>query len=490
MRMGRFRRMGLIFGLALIVVLIYWPSVLVYGEQWGDFKNLTYTHGWLILAVCVALVLRSRREIAAATGAPWPLALLALTACIFSWLVCYRASIQDAHITMFPAIFWLAAAAAFGPAVGRLLFFPVAFFYFAVPSWSQLATPLQSLAVVAMRVLLGVTGPQALIFGDRIQIASGTFVVEEGCSGLHFMIVGLAVAALHGELRRDPLRIRAAQLALMAALALLANWVRVYVIIQAGYLTDMHSYLLRNHYWFGWGVFAVALVVFFKLSARFEPESVPESTPADPPAAPGAARADLAGLAIAVAVLVALPAASAEARRMHPAAAAEASLDTDPHAPWAPALVDIQSSWQPLFHGAEQQRRLAFANVEGDTVEVFTVSYSGQSQDAKLVATGNSLAGRELAVGPEATMATPAGEFRESEVAELAPPHYVYLIWSRYRSAGRDFARPFPSQIWYGINATVSNPSAALLAFRTACRPDCARARRVMQEFTADAVPH
>ena len=33
---------------------------------------------------------------------------------------------------------------------------------------------------------------------------NGTFVVEEGCSGLHFMIVGLAVAALHGQLQHEP----------------------------------------------------------------------------------------------------------------------------------------------------------------------------------------------------------------------------------------------------------------------------------------------
>jgi exosortase len=488
--MSRFRRMSLIFGLALIVALIYWPSALVYGKEWGDFRNLTYTHGWLILAVCVALVLRSRREIAAANVAPWPAALAALAACIFLWLVCYRASIQDAHITVFPAIFWLAAAAAFGPAVGRLLFFPVAFFYFAVPSWSQLATPLQSLTVVAMRVLLGITGPAAIIFGDRIQIASGTFVVEEGCSGLHFMIVGLAVAALHGELRCDPPRIRAAQLALIAVLALLANWLRVYVIIQAGYLTHMHSFLLRNHYWFGWGVFALALVAFFKLSARFEPAAAPESALADLPGASGSARADLAGLAIALAVLVALPAASIAARRMHPAAAAAAPLDRDPRGTWSAALVDIHSSWQPRFHGADQQQRLAFADAAGDTVEVFTVNYRQQTQDAKLLAMGNSLAGSELVVGPQATVTTPAGEFRESEVADLEPPHYVYLIWSRYRSAGRDFARPLPAQLWYGINATVSNPSAALIAFRCACRPDCDRARRILGDFSVSTVPH
>ncbi len=168
--------------------------------------------------------------------------------------MCYRACIQDLHITLLPALFWLAVTAAFGMRVGRLLAFPVAFFYFAVPSWSQLADPLQQLTVVVMHGFLDVTGPPALIDGDLVRIPNGTFVVEEGCSGLHFMIVGLAVAALHGHLQRSPWRTRVAQLGLMAVLALLANWLRVYTVIEAGYLTDMHHYLVSvSHYWFGWG---------------------------------------------------------------------------------------------------------------------------------------------------------------------------------------------------------------------------------------------
>src|SRR5256885_16553100 len=82
----------------------------------------------------------------------------------------------------------------------------------------------------------------------------------------HFMIVGLAVAALHGELRRDPWRVRIAQLALMASLALLANWVRVYTVIEAGYLTDMRSYLVSaRRYRFGWAGFAGGAVVLLAL---------------------------------------------------------------------------------------------------------------------------------------------------------------------------------------------------------------------------------
>ena len=184
-------------------------------------------------------------------------------------------------------IFWLAATAAFGWAVGRLLLFPAAYLYFAMPIWYP--APLQDLTVLAMHGLLRITGPPALFTGDVIHIPNGTFRIEEGCSGVHFMIVGLAVAALYGEKQRDPWRIRAWQLALMAALAVLANWVRVYTVIEAGYLTDMQSYLVRvSHYGFGWAVFAATLVVFFWLVTRFGPDTVPAAAPvvSFPPARP------------------------------------------------------------------------------------------------------------------------------------------------------------------------------------------------------------
>ena len=208
------QRPWLILALACLVAVAYWPSTAVLVAQWCDFVNITYTHGWLILAVCVALVFRERRALAAAEAAPLPLAQLGLLAASFAWLVCYRGGIQDLHILIFPALFWLAATAAFGVRVGGLLLFPVAFFGFALPSWAQLGNSLQELTVLVMRGFLGLTGPHAVISGDTIHIPNGSFVIEEGCSGLHFMIVGLAVAALHGELRRDPWRTRLAQLAL------------------------------------------------------------------------------------------------------------------------------------------------------------------------------------------------------------------------------------------------------------------------------------
>jgi exosortase len=490
MRLAPPSRLWMILALALLVALIYWPSAVVYNKEWLNFANITFTHGWLVVAVCLALVLRSRGEIAAAPVEPQPWVLVALGGSILAWLVCYRASIQGLHITVFPAIFWLAVTAALGLPVGRLLAFPVVFFYFAVPSVALLGNLLQALTVHVLHGLLWLTGPSASISGDIIRIPNGSFLVEEGCSGLHFMIVGLAVAALHGELRRDPWRIRAAQLALMGLLALLANWVRVYIIIEAGYLTNMQSYLVRvSHYWFGWGVFAVALIGFFGLAALLGPPPLPEP-PHDSAARPAARGPAVspAALVSTVLLLAGLPALSSSLRALQPPPDLQAAAGLAARPPWSPVPADSRSSWLPTFPGADQQQRLAYQDGAGHMVEVFRVAYRNQHQGAKLIGMGTTLVGRRLHSRSEGVIDTVGEAFRESEVVDRAGARS--LIWSRYETAGRDFVSPLAAQLWYGINATVSNPPAALIAYRSPCgaEANCEEARRLLRGFVASTM--
>jgi EpsI family protein len=487
MRRVPFTPLWVIAALAVVVAGVYWPSPAVYIEQWLNVANTTFTHGWLVLAVSLALIVRSRQGLLAAALRPAPLALWALAGCIFAWLVCYRASIQDLHITIFPAIFWLAVTAALGLRVGMLLAFPVAFFYFAVPSWAQLGPPLQELTVWVMHGFFWLTGPSVVISGHYVHIPNGSFVIEEGCNGLHFMIVGLAVAALHGELRNDSLKTRFAQLTLMAVLALLANWVRVYAVIEAGYLTNMQSYLVRvSHYWFGWCLFAVMLIPFFWLTTLFG--SAAPSTPehSSPPATVKPSTL-FTGLAMTLFILVMLPAVSWGLRTVQaPAALAVAPAISAP-ANWSSAQSDTDSSWQPTFPGADQQRQFVYTNSAGQTVELYTVAYRTQRQGAELVGSGSTLTGKRFKVRSERIIDTPTGAFRETETMDHAGARS--LIWSRYKIAGRDFVTPVASQLWYGLNATVSNPPATLIAYRVVCAgADCEPARRELREFIASDI--
>ena len=484
MQTARYVRLYWIAALACVVALVYWPSTVFIYQKWSDTTELTYTHGWLILLICVALVVRSRRELALAPVQPSRLATVALALVVLGWLVSYRASIEGLEVPLQPLIFWLAVTAAFGWAVGARMLFPVAYLYFAVNVWY--GNPLKDLTVLVMRGLLAVTGPPAVIQGDVIHLSNGSFVIEEGCSGLHFMIVGLAVAALYGEQRRDPWRVRVRQLALMAGLALLANWVRVYTVIQAGYLTDMQSYLVRvSHYGFGWCVFAVTLIVFFWLAPFLGAEPpLPPVAAAPPPPNGAIGRAQLGGLAVAVAILVALPLLNAALRLARPAPPlADPAALLNPQPPWRAVPVDVRSAWLPVFAGADALQRRAFGSSGDDAVEVLGVAYRTQRQGAELVGETSSLTGEGLQALAEQVVGSAAGPFGEAEVADRGGARS--LIWWRYQVAGRNLVGPFAQQLWYGVNALVWRPPAGLVALRTPCYPDCGSARRTLQEFVA-----
>jgi len=78
----------------------HWPSPAVYYEEWRDFANITFTHGWLVLAVMCCAGAAVEAGNCRRAGAILALALLALGGCILAWLVCYRASIEDLEVTI------------------------------------------------------------------------------------------------------------------------------------------------------------------------------------------------------------------------------------------------------------------------------------------------------------------------------------------------------------------------------------------------------
>jgi exosortase/archaeosortase family protein len=60
--------------------------------------------------------------------------------------------------------------------------------------------------------------------------------------------------------------------AVSLAVAMIGNWLRVFFVIYAGYLTDMQHFLVQvDHYYFGWGIFILLMAPVFWFARRFEP---------------------------------------------------------------------------------------------------------------------------------------------------------------------------------------------------------------------------
>ena len=479
--------------LLLLTVALFWPSITALAEIWSDPHRRTYQHGYVIAALVLWLIFRERHRIAAADPRPAPVVLLLALAGGVAWAVAWNAGLQIVHFLLWPAILWAAATAVLGLPAGRILLMPVAILYFAMPIWDALTPMLQSVTVLANKFMAALIGMPVLIEGNYIHIPEGSFEIAGGCSGLNYLIVGLAIAALLGEVNGDRPRRRLLLIAISGALALFSNWLRVFIIIYAGHVSDMTHYLVRvDHYNFGWVLYAFVLALFFYIARKLPAAASAEEPVAAEPPRP-AARFRV-GLMLAAAISIAVgPLLAGRIQWFNADAATQQAVGLGhlelPGASQWNALPAI-GSWVPVFPGADAESLVEFS--QGDArVTVYTATYRRQVQGRELVGHDSRVEGHDAgsltAIGTRLAVAEPAIEAMEAEFRSTGGARSV--LWWTYRIGERDFSRGLPAQLWYGVASLWSAPVSAIVALRADCRPDCAAARIALERFAADALP-
>lgn len=490
-------RLLVIFGIWLAATVIYWPSAIALDAIWRGGSGEAYTHGYLVLISSLWLLVRDRKRLAATPVRPvgwmWALAVLLSVAWLFAW----RAAIQTLHVLLLPAIVLTALAAALGWRVARRCLFPVGLLLFAMPIWDPITHSLQSSSARMTAAMIWLSGMPAYLQGDLIRLPGGTIEIARACSGLNSVVIGLTVAALYGALARDPLGRRLAWLALMGALAMLANAVRIFAVVVAAYETDMRSSLVVHHIWLGWCLFAVAVGIFLLCAGgladfwdRQRPAPAPESE-GQPTQAPGLPRASLTRLAVGLTCMGLLPALS-YGMDLARSGAPDGLVIEWPEAPqgWRGPMPDSVRAWSPRFLEASAESQRIYIDSRAQLVEVFAVAYRTQTQGGKLLGFRNDLLGTPTRLQAQAQRVarSPAGRWRETVAVD--PAGGRSLIWWRYRIGGRDFIDPRLSQLWYGLEAlTGSPPVSSLTALRASCSTDCAAARAQLATAAARLQP-
>jgi exosortase len=477
-----------IAGLVLLaaVFALFWPALEVLWTLWLDTAVTTYTHGLLIAPLCAVLAWRNLHgplpSAAQSAADPRRAVFIALLlALVIGWQLAYRAGIQAGYLLLLPPLAWCAVRVAFGAGPARAVAFPLAFFYFATPVWDYLNPLAHAATIHAVRAMLRIAGVPAWFDGDMVHLSVGNFAIEDGCSGLHFFVVALAVGALIGELRRDGWRMRLRWLCIAAVLAIVMNWVRVFTIILLGHLTYMQHYVVReSHYWFGWWLFLVVLAALFVYERRLPPRPRAAQVAAPEPAPAGAARAAAAG-ALLVLALLAMPAIVNPLIDAH--SIGDMEMLARPPAPaadrWRLAAAP-RSDWAPVQVGADLERRWRFAGADGD-VEVYGAWYRRQAQRKKLGGFVNRPAGDATLLEQYAVSV----DGRPFAAQRVEAGGKQALLWLQYRIADKAFASATRAQLWYSAYAlgTFRSPPSSVRVLRTACDPDCAAATEVLTRF-------
>lgn len=456
----------------------------------------TYQHAYLVPPIAAWLAWRLRHAVAAAPirPQPWVLAGIALTG--LAWLASELATVGVvAHFALVTMLV-LAVPAVLGPDVTRVLRFPLVFLYFAVPFGDAVVPWLMDWTADFTVLALRWTGVPVLRDGLQFVIPSGSWSVVEACSGIRYLIASFMVGTLFAYLNyRTPWR-RLLFVGVSLLVPIVANWLRAYMIVMIGHLSDNRLAVGVDHLIYGWVFFGVVVGLMFLIGARWTEHWDPPGVAAPVSANPGDRRPWLAAAGV-LAVLAGIQAAHAAYTRPLDAAAAPALMldgggqgwqrDAQAHFPWIPG-------WRNPAASAEA----VYAAADGPRVAVWVGHYRGQGPQRKLVSSVNGLVpergegwaqtarGMRAAAGPLPAFLT--AEMRQGE--QVGSIHAArYRVWHLYWVGGRWETSEVRAKLWQALDRLAwRGDDGAVVVLATLRTDDADMVLRRFAEDRLDAV--
>ena len=459
-------------------------------------RSETFMHGFLIAPISAWLIWRLRSRLKLIVPRPGYWALLPIAAAGMLWLVGELAAVNALSQFAFVAMLVLAVPMTLGWAVARAITFPLAFLFFMVPFGEFLLPPLMEGTANFTVEALRASGVPVYREGLRFVIPSGYWSVVEACSGVRYLIASMVAGSLYAYLNYRSTHRRVVFFVVSILVPIVANWVRAYLIVMLGHLSNNKIAVGVDHLIYGWVFFGVVLLLLFWVGSFWrEPDDVGEGvTPVRSDTFVDAGRGfvyavpSLAAFAVAVAIW---PLAD---RALEGAGSAPAPVLAAPAVPasWTETAGGL-TDWTPRYVGVPTQSHSTYAH-EGVSVGLYIGYYRDQADGRKLISSENALvtsddrkwtmlgsgnARSEVASGP--------AEIRETVLKRV--DGFRLVTWQWYWVDGKMTASDVVAKL-YALQARLAGRGDDGAVVIVSTRADTPRAARAaLEPFVRDAGP-
>lgn len=250
-------------GIVFLFILISILNIPILVTLWRhSFDDGTYSHAYLIPFIVIYLYFKLS-EVGLLVFRE-KTSLLANGILIFSGVLLFITS--NAQISIG---YWLSLLTVILSAIMTLfrfnlyVIFPALFLIFIFPLWGLLTDFLQSTSVMAVTYMMSFTGIPTYVEAQFITIPAGVFEIADGCSGLRYIIVSLAISSLFIFLYINNAKKALIFLSIAIVGALFTNWIRITALILIGEYTQMQSSLMEDHNTFGWYLYIPFMFLLF-----------------------------------------------------------------------------------------------------------------------------------------------------------------------------------------------------------------------------------
>jgi len=390
--------LALLFTVGLLLTMTA-GSVITMVSLWQAVT--TYNHCFLVLPIALFLIWQKRRHLAHLTPSQDLFGLIPLAVLALLWLIGRAGQIQlFEHVALVGMIISLALAL-LGREIAKTIAFPLAFLLFMVPFGDVFVPGLQQFTATFSVALLRLADIPVFHDGIMIETPTGLFEVAEACAGIRFLIANVMIGALFAYLAMGRLWKWAAFMAIAVTLPIIANGFRAFGIILIAYLTDNEYAAGVDHIIYGWGFFAVIMLVFLVIGNAIADWPSPSDGTAGGLAGTFETGAWRPTFALPVTLLiVAAPLYATFVMSKGPdGIAINPDLMLDPTlaldlGPACKAGHAPSDGWRPEFVHADMTQELTVDCGEGP-VDLFVAYYAHEREGAELVQHGNRLADGE-----------------------------------------------------------------------------------------------
>lgn len=373
------------------VVLLYWDTASAMVGIW--LRSETFTHAFVVPPMVAWLIWRKRGELAPLQPSPSAWALVPMVGAVLLWWLGDLVNVAAATHVALVAMIVTTVPLVLGWRVAATLAFPLAFLFFAAPIGEFMTPTLMHWTAEVLVAALRLTGIPVYQEGQHLVIPSGRWAVVEACSGIRYLMATFMVGSLFAYLNYQSTRKRLIFVAISLVLPVVANWVRAYIIVMLGHLSNNQIATGVDHLVYGWIFFGVVILALFFIGARWADPDDAEALKAaavrqaairaDSPVSPWS---PVLFAAVALAVM-AMP--NVGWLQDHPGGGLETVRLQLPSTlgRWQ-ETPQVTTRWSPNFPKATQNQERSYSG-PGGQVTVHIAYYRGQGSDVKLVSSVN-----------------------------------------------------------------------------------------------------
>jgi exosortase A len=233
---------------------------------------------------------------------PWLPGLAVLAVLGGFWLLGRAAAVNSLRDVAVVATFPVIVVTMLGRGFGRAMVFPLAFTLFAWPFGELLIPTFIDLTADFTVWALRSTGVPVFREGNSFIIPSGQWSVVEECSGIRYLMASASAGSVFGHLYMRSVRRRWAFFGLAVLVPIVANWLRAYLIVLLGHISDNRLAAGVDHIIYGWVFFGLVMLGVFYVGGRLADRDAAGQPTAAPLQAVAASRAWVIAIAILVVV--------------------------------------------------------------------------------------------------------------------------------------------------------------------------------------------